>query len=270
MVRLTHPFPSALDGLVSGGVALVAGAATDTALRVGIAMTALQLGIGVVNDVVDAPRDAGRKLGKPIPAGLVSPELAMVLAAAAFALGFLLSAPGGALLIALAVVVIAIGLAYDLRLKGTPWSWLPFAVGIPVLPVFGWAGATGRFPPMFAVLVPAAVAAGVALAIANSLVDVGRDREAAVSSVTLALGEGRAQALNTGLLVGVAGAGALSCWVVGGGAPATAGTVGIGCLLVLASWLARAPDPGRRELAWRIQAIGLGALAMLWIGAIPR
>ena len=38
------------------------------------------------------------------------------------------------------LVVIAIGLAYDLRLKGTAWSWLPFAVGIPILPVYRLAG----------------------------------------------------------------------------------------------------------------------------------
>ena len=33
-------------------------------------MTALQASIGSLNDLVDAPRDAGRKPGKPIPAGL--------------------------------------------------------------------------------------------------------------------------------------------------------------------------------------------------------
>src|SRR5580765_746158 len=72
-IRLTHPFPSILDGLVSGAIAFLAGGVADEVVRVGLAMTALQLGIGTVNDVVDAPRDAGRKAGKPIPDGLVSP-----------------------------------------------------------------------------------------------------------------------------------------------------------------------------------------------------
>ena len=35
-------------------------------------MTALQVSIGALNDIHDAPDDAGRKPGKPIPAGLVS------------------------------------------------------------------------------------------------------------------------------------------------------------------------------------------------------
>src|SRR6476660_3407010 len=71
-VRLTHPFPSLLDGLVVAAVATVAGADAPTAVRLGIAMTALQASIGSLNDVVDAPRDAGHKPGKPISAGLVS------------------------------------------------------------------------------------------------------------------------------------------------------------------------------------------------------
>ena len=135
-------------------------------------MTLLQLGIGTTNDVVDAAHDAGRKPGKPIPAGLVAPGSARVAAVACFAGGALLAATVIPALVALSLLVIAIGLAYDLRLKGTARSWLPFAVGILVLPVYGWLGATGSLAPAFAALIPAAVLAGAALAIGNSLVDV--------------------------------------------------------------------------------------------------
>ena len=47
-----------------------------TALRLAVSMTALQVSIGTLNDIVDAPRDAGHKPGKPIPAGLVTPGIA--------------------------------------------------------------------------------------------------------------------------------------------------------------------------------------------------
>ena len=70
---------------------------------------------------------------------------------------------------------LGIGLAYDLWAKGTTLSWLPFAVGIPLLPVYGWYGATGELPGLFVVLVPAAANAGTALAIANAIVDMERD-----------------------------------------------------------------------------------------------
>src|SRR6478672_8079955 len=91
-IRLTHPFPSILDGLVSGAIAWVAGGAADQVVRIGVAMTALQLGIGTVNDIVDAPRDAGRKAGKPIPGGLVTPSGARLLAIACSLAGVVLAA----------------------------------------------------------------------------------------------------------------------------------------------------------------------------------
>ena len=113
-------------------------------------MTALQASIGTLNDLVDAPRDAGHKPGKPIPAGLVPGAAARVVVVATAGLGLALSAPSGGSTVALAALVLAIGYAYDLAFKGTAWSWLPFAVGIPLLPVFGWLGATGTLPASFA------------------------------------------------------------------------------------------------------------------------
>ena len=84
----------------------------------------------------------------------------------------------GAWTVALAVVVLAIGYGYDLAFKGTAWSWVPFAVGIPLLPVFGWLGAAGSLPSSFAVLLPVAVVAGTGLAIANARADLERDAAA--------------------------------------------------------------------------------------------
>jgi 4-hydroxybenzoate polyprenyltransferase len=269
-IRLTHPFPSILDGVVSGSVAILAGAGPLVGFELGLAMTALQLGIGAINDVVDAPHDAGHKPGKPIPAGLVSRPVGGLIGLAAFGLGLLLAFLVGPLAFGLALVVIAIGLAYDLRLKGTAWSWLPFAIGIPMLPVFGWAGATGGLTAMFAVLVPAAVAAGAALAIANSLVDVDRDRDAGVSSVAIALGEGRARVVGIVLLGTIALAAATSTLASGGGPTATLIVGLLGCVPPVAAGLARHRNPRGRELAWTAQAIGLGALAVAWIEAIAR
>ena len=255
---------------MTGGVAVLAGGGALAALRLGLAMTALQLGIGAVNDLVDAPRDAGNKPGKPIPTGLVSPGAATFVGLLAFGIGLLLAMASGPLVAGLALVVIGIGLAYDLRLKGTAWSWLPFAVGIPILPVFGWAGASGGLDPLFAVLVPAAVAGGAALAIANSLVDVERDRAAGVSSVALALGQGSARAVEVVLLGGIAVAAVVS--VAGfGGSRETALIVGLlASVPVVATGLARSAEPARLELAWRAEAIGLGVLAIAWIAAVVR
>jgi 4-hydroxybenzoate polyprenyltransferase len=231
-------------------------------------MTLLQLGIGTVNDLVDAPQDAGRKAGKPIPAGFVGQPAARVLAIACFTAGTILAASVSSGIGVLALVVIAIGLAYDLRLKGTAWSWLPFAIGIPILPVFGWAGATGTLHPTFAILLPAAVAAGAALAIGNALVDVERDRAAAISSIAIALGGVNAVRLALALFAAIwVLASASALWA--GGSTLTIGAVAIiGLVPVVAAASAGSASSARRERLWQAEAVGLAILAAVWLAAM--
>jgi 4-hydroxybenzoate polyprenyltransferase len=267
-VRLTHPFPSTLDGIVSGGVALVAGATVDVALRIGIAMTLLQLGIGTVNDVVDAPADEGRKPGKPIPEGLVAPRSARIAAVVLFAAGFVLAGTLGPPMLALSVVVVTIGLAYDLRLKGTAWSWLPFAVGIPILPVYGWLGAREVLPPAFALLVPAAVVAGTALATGNALVDIERDRAAGADSIATRLGSRGATRQIVLSLSAVAGMAISSAGAVGAPALVLLALGGTSAVPIVAAVLAAGRSPGTREWAWRIEAVGLAILAGIWLRVV--
>src|SRR5262245_271471 len=168
-----------------------------------MAMTSLQASIGTWNDIADAPADAIGKPAKPIPAGLVSTRAATGFGAVATVIGISLSGASGWGTVAIAVAGLAIGTAYDLRLKGTAWSWLPFALGIPLLPVYAWYGVTGSLPPAFAILVPAAVAAGSALAIGNARADAERDAASGVASIATALGPGRAWAVQVVILAAV-------------------------------------------------------------------
>jgi 4-hydroxybenzoate polyprenyltransferase len=272
-VRLVHPFPSLLDGAVVALVALVAGAATGTALLLGLSMSLLQFAIGTLNDIVDAPADAGLKPGKPIPEHIVPLWAAWVVAGTCSALGLTLSLIGGPWLLLLAITVLVIGAWYDLRAKGSSLSWLPIAIGIPLLPVYGWYGATGSLPALFVVLIPAAANAGTALAIANSAVDVERDTQAHRQSIALALGPHRAAlvglamhvvvvtlAIGTALVLGVP-AGWTIAVVLVSGAPLTGGVLG----LIAAR---RRGGTELRELAWEIQAVGTGLLAVAWLGAL--
>ena len=242
-------------------VAVLAGGDGLTALRLGISMTALQAAIGTVNDLIDAPADAGHKPGKPIPAGLVSPSAARALAIGAAAVGLVLAVPSGAALVGLALVVLGIGLVYDRWAKGTAWSWLPFAVGIPLLPVYGWFGAAGSLPASFAILLPAAVLAGAGLAIANARVDVERDAAAGRSSVAVRLGLERSWWVSLALL---AAATAIILGLTAGLGP----LVWLGLVVTVAGALRgwRAAPLGR-EHGWRLQAIGVGLVAIGWIAA---
>ena len=63
-------------------VAVLAGGGALIAVRLGASMTLLQFAIGALNDIVDAPADAGRQPPKAIPSGAVSPDAARVVACA--------------------------------------------------------------------------------------------------------------------------------------------------------------------------------------------
>ncbi len=175
LVRLVHPFPSTLDAVVTLALALLAGAGAGRAALLGAAMLAIQFSIGAVNDLVDAPADARAGRSKPLVDGRVPARLAMGVAALAGPAGLVLAALAGPATALVALLGYGIGLAYDLRLKATPWSWLPYATGIPLLPVFAWIGATGELPFPILVLAGLGVLGGGALAIANALADAGRD-----------------------------------------------------------------------------------------------
>jgi 4-hydroxybenzoate polyprenyltransferase len=256
-------------------VAAIAGADGVTAVRLGVAMTSLQASIGSLNDLVDAPRDVGRTPAKPIPGGLVSRPVAWSVVATTAVVGVALSIPSGPVTAALAVVVLGIGYAYDVRFKGTAWSWVPFAVGIPLLPAYGWLGTTGGLPASFAILLPTAVLAGAALAVSNALADVERDATAGTDSVATRLGAGKAWAAQAILLAGVVGAAWLTLAVGGGGQGAIGGSVPIagalGATVVIGTGIAlgRRGDAARRERAWELEAIGVGLLAAAWLASVP-
>jgi 4-hydroxybenzoate polyprenyltransferase len=231
-------------------------------------MTALQAAIGAANDIADAPADAIGKPAKPIPAGLVAPAVALLVCASGLAIGLLVAMGLGLPTLGVAAAVVGVGFAYDFALKGTAWSWLPFALGIPLLPVYAWVPATGSLPAVFVLLLPTAVVAGAALAIANALVDVDRDRLAGLTSVALRLRPQRAASLVVGLHALVLAVAWVSAIALGGGGPglivAALGSAG----LVAGMGLGRSTDPARRERGWEIQAIAVGLLALGWLAAI--
>jgi 4-hydroxybenzoate polyprenyltransferase len=234
-------------------------------------MVALQFAIGALNDMVDAPLDAGRLPPKPIPSGAVPVSVARAVVIVTAALGVALAGGISAQMVVLALIVLGIGFGYDLFAKGTSLSWLPFAVGIPILPVYGWFGATGTLPSFFVILLPMAVLAGAALAVANARVDIEGDRAAGTRSVATALGDERSWWAGTILfaaatIIGVAFAGgtgwewwAIAFVVVGTGVVAAGAVIG------------RGRGPAARRRAWEAQAIGAAIAAAGWVaGMLPR
>jgi len=268
LVRLLHPFPSTLDAVVTGAIAALAGADARLVLHLAVSMLAIQAAIGAANDWADAPADATSRPSKPIPAGLVRRSVAARVAVAAGALGVGLAAFLGPLPLAIAALGLAVGLAYDLRLKGTRWSWLPYAVGIPLLPVYAWVGATGTLPPAAVVLVPLAVVAGAGLAVANALADLERDASAGTETVATALGVAGARRVGAALQ-GVAAGGAVSSVILLGGDVVGVALTIVGALLMVAGvavgWRG---SPAARQRVWELQGVGAGVVAAGWVAAL--
>ena len=267
-----HPFPSVLDGIVVAVVAIVAGAGMPLALHLGLSTTLIQFAIGAGNDALDVTRDAGRA-DKAIPAGLVTPQVARAIAVGAAALGLVLALLVSPLAFLVAAIGTGIGAVYDLRAKGTPFSWVPMALGVPLLPVYGWLGATGTLPPVFFIIVPVAATAGAALAIANAVVDVERDAEAGASSIAAVLGVVRASGAALLLQVVVATVALVTGTVLATPvgwqiAVAASALVPVGGALFGVFAVARGHGIADRELAWEAQAVGLGLLAVAWVSGL--
>ena len=266
-IRVVHPFPSALDAVAVGIIALIAGAQVGLALRLALGMLGLQFAIGAANDFADAPTDRLVRPDKPIPAGFPR-RAAAGMSVTAAGLGLVAAATAGPGALAVGVVGLVDGLVYDLRLKGTPLAWVPFALGVGLLPLYAWLGARGAVAPAFAAVVALAATAGAALALANALVDIGKDRLVGVVSVATYLGAGRTLAANASLLVLINLATVASTLAVSGASPLLFVEV-CGCALGWAGLgLAAATSYQARPASWEIQAGGSVVLGSAWLAVL--
>ena len=251
-------------------MAALAGAQPATAARLALSMLCLQASIGALNDLVDAPLDAGQKAGKPLPRGLVSPRSAGLVAGVAGVVGLALSAPSGPATLAVAAAGVSLGYLYDLRLSRSPFSWLPLALALPLLPIHAWLGATGSVPPGLVTLVPAAVLAGFGLALGNGLADVERDAATGRRGIVVALGPQMGWLLHAaalGLVVALA-------WLVAPGAASSTGALAIlrsggvplgGAAVALGAALLLGRRAGLRERGWELEAVGVAAIGIAWL-----
>ncbi len=152
-----------------------------------VAHAAMQVSIAMINDYCDRRLDAEGKKNKPIPRGLITPPEALItgLVMIAVMLALLLLLPPLALLVSLCYL--ALGQAYNLGLKSTPWSGIVFALAMPLIPLYAFAG-VGRIVPFLFWLVPLGFFLGVALNLANSLPDVEKDGASGAKTLAVFLG----------------------------------------------------------------------------------
>ncbi|WP_405526253.1 UbiA family prenyltransferase [Streptomyces avidinii] len=195
-----HPLPAAAVTLFAAALTAAAGQGPAAAAVTVGAVAAGQLSVGWCNDRADLPRDlaAGRR-DKPLVAGTASAAAVTWAAALALLICVPLSLACGLLAGAVHLVAVAAAWAYNLRLKRTAASWLPYALAFGLLPAFVTLGLPGTpWPPLW--LTAAAALLGAGAHFANVLPDIEDDLATGVVGLPQRLGA-RASAALAGLLV---------------------------------------------------------------------
>lgn len=201
MVRAAHLGPTLAVTTIAAVLTASAGATGPVVALVGAAVLFGQLTIGWANDLHDVGDDvaAGRR-DKPLATGEVTSRLVRRAVTVAAVACVITSAGLGWLPATVHLVgVVGSGLAYDLLLKPTRWSWLPFAVAFGLLPAVATLAADGRWPPGW--LMAGGALLGVAAHLANSLPDLASDEDRGVRGLPHRLGASGSRALAVGLLV---------------------------------------------------------------------
>jgi 4-hydroxybenzoate polyprenyltransferase len=202
LLRAAHIGPTIA---VTTLTALIAVSENLTAYR-GVVVTAAvfagQLTIGWCNDLADAARD--RQVGrtdKPLATGELGPStvLAWLVLAAGACLGLSLVVGWRSAAVHLGLVVGG-GHLYNLALKATLWSWLPYAVAFGTLPaVVTLADPSHHWPRLWMML--AAGVLGVAAHVLNALPDHEDDAKTGMQGMPHRLGQRRSRVSATVLLV---------------------------------------------------------------------
>src|SRR5665647_1296472 len=183
-----HPLPSAAVTALTAGLAALADLPAGRGVLVTAAVFTGQLSIGWSNDYLDAERDrAVGRSDKPVAAGAVAPRVAGTAAVIALVLAFALSAALGRGGAAAALAVVACGWLYNLGLKATVLSWLPYAIAFGMLPAVATLSASpSRWPAAWALTAGALL--GVAAHLANVLPDLRGDLATGVRGLPHRLG----------------------------------------------------------------------------------
>lgn len=196
-----HPVPSVAVAALTAGLAGLAGLPLLCGVLVTSAVFTGQLSIGWSNDYLDAERDrAVRRSDKPVASGAMAPRVAGTAAGVALILTLVLSASLGWAGGIAALVGVACGWLYNLGLKATAVSWLPYAIAFGLLPAIVTLSASPpRWPAAWALTAGALL--GVAAHLANVLPDLDDDLSTGIRGLPHRLGATATAFAGAGILL---------------------------------------------------------------------
>ena len=208
LARSSHPEPVVAVTSVCGVLAVLAGRGGWGPVWVMLAVAAGQLFVGWTNDYIDRRRDTeAKRPDKPLARGEISSRSVAIAAAAAGLAIVPLSLASGVPATAVHLVGVMSATAYNLGLKSTWLSLVPYAVSFAMVPAFITLGlAHPHWPPAW--VTAATSLTGVGGHFAQARPDVERDRRQRVFGLPQVLGD-RGSAIAAALFL-VAGAAAIA------------------------------------------------------------
>ena len=190
-MRACHPEPTVTVTVLMAALTVASGRSPAGCVLVAAAVLTGQLSVGWSNDRIDRARDiaAGRR-DKPLVMGAPRPRSVSIAAGCALGLCVPLSLAGGLGAGTAHLAGVAAAWAYNLGVKRTVLSWLPYAVAFGLLPAFVTLGLPGHpWPPAWAVTAGALL--GVGAHLTNVLPDIDTDLAAGVRGLPQRLGRRR-------------------------------------------------------------------------------
>jgi 4-hydroxybenzoate polyprenyltransferase len=257
LVRLAHPLPTLLNALVAAALTTTAGGSSTQAALAAITMLGIHASIGAMNDLLDQERDKGRS-EKPLVGGNVSPQEARVMVIIAATAGFAAASALSSMSVSIAAAGATLGYLYNAGIKRTPISFLPFALGVALIPACAWSAAGVPLPAAIATLCLIALPGGSALALQNALADRELDKSVGANGAVVRLGH-RRTILLIALLHG------FTYFLLLVSAPVTASPVLLavgGLLLVAGVTLSTRLPRALRQRGWEVSALALACCAI--------
>lgn len=204
LVRASHPEPTVAVTLLATAVSASAGRSPAGCLLVALTVLAGQLSIGWSNDAIDERRDvAAARRDKPLASGRLARRTVTAAALTAAAACGPLSLANGWRAGAAHLAAVGGGWAYNLGVKRTVLSWLPYAVSFGLLPVFIVRGLSGHPAPNSWVVLAGSLL-GVGAHFLNVVPDVADDLAAGVRGLPQRLGAQASRAAGALLLAAAA------------------------------------------------------------------
>jgi len=263
-----HLFPAVMNATAGLVFYLIATdqASAFAAVAVALSIFLVSASVGSMNDFLDVDLDRRTRPEKPIARGDLRPRTAFAISVLSAVAGVLLSAALGLPVMVVALLVLASGLAYDVWLKGTLWSWVPYGIGIPALPVWGFLAA-GKFTPVLLLSFPLGVLISLALYLANTIPDLEGDTAYGINGLAHRLGL-RRSLIATWVCFGVTIALlALTPALFGNDSRLLFPGLGLGAVLlvVMVSGHFVNPSQASHRWGWYLSAVLAGVLGVSWV-----